>query len=83
MRYLVVVFVLLPVLAFAAQNAEYTLDCELIAGAQCKKACAENETVLKQVDILGGELQGKVSDIVCTKQGKNLKCCVDKAKIKK
>ncbi len=84
MRYLIAALLfLLPALAFAAEKAEYTLNCELISGAKCKDKCAETDVLIKQVEALGGEKKGAVADVDCSKQGKELKCCVDKTKIGK
>jgi hypothetical protein len=83
MRYLIVVLMLLfPSLVFAAQEAQYTLDCELISGAQCKAKCSESDVMVRQVEIMGGEKQGSVADLDCSKYGKEFKCCVDKSKMK-
>ncbi len=82
MRYVIVVLLLLfPTLVFAAEQAEYTLNCELITGAQCKEKCSDNDVMVKQVEALGGEKKGAIADLDCSKKGKDLKCCVDKAKI--
>jgi hypothetical protein len=83
MRYLIVVSILLfPALVFAAEEAQYTLNCELISGAQCKEKCSESEVLVRQVEALGGEKQGSTADLDCSKYGKNFKCCVDKSKMK-
>ncbi len=84
MHYLIVVFLLLlPTLSIAAEKSEYTLNCELISGAKCKDKCAENDVLVKQVEALAGEKKGAIADADCSKQGKELKCCVDKSKIGK
>ncbi len=83
MRYLIVVLLLFPTLAFAAQEAQYTLNCEYISGGQCKKACSDSDTRVRQVEILGGEKQGSIADLNCSMYGKEFMCCVDKAKITK
>ena len=83
MRYLIVVLLLLPSLAFAAQKEKYSLNCEDISGGQCKKACAESDTKVKQVEIMEGEKQGTIADVDCSTYGKDYSCCVDNGKIKK
>ncbi len=83
MRYLIVVLLLLfPALVFAAEEAQYTLNCELITGAQCKEKCSETDVMVKQVERMGGEKKGAIVDLDCSKKGKDFKCCVDKSKIK-
>ena len=87
MRYLMAVallfLLLLPVLVLAGQKAEYLLDCEYISGGQCKKTCSEEETRVRQVEIMAGEKQGSIADVYCGKDDKELKCCVYKGKITK
>ena len=83
MRYLIVVLLLFPALAFAAQEAQYSLDCEYISGGQCKKTFSKSDTRIRQVEIMGGEKQGSIADVECSKHGKEFKCCVDKEKITK
>jgi hypothetical protein len=74
---------LFPALSFAGQKAQYSLNCEYISGGQCKKACSDSDTKVMQVEIMGGEKQGSIADVDCSKYGKEFKCCVDKEKIKK
>lgn len=82
MRYLIVVLLLLfPTLVFAAEEAQYTLNCELISGAKCKEKCSGNDVWVRQVEAMGGVKQGTIADADCSKYGKEFKCCVDKAKI--
>ena len=84
MRYLIVVLLLLfPAVVFAAEKVQYTLNCEYISGAQCKKTCSESDVMVRQVEIMGGEKKGSMADLDCSKQGKELKCCVDKKKMTK
>jgi hypothetical protein len=83
MRYFIVVLMLFPVLAFAGQKAQYSLNCEDISGGQCKKTCSDSDTRVRQVEIMSGEKQGAIADVDCSKNGKEFKCCVDKEKIKK
>ena len=83
MRYLVVVLLLLPSLVFAAQKGKYSIKCEDISGGQCKKACAESDTRVKQVEIMEGDKQGTIADADCSAYGKDSLCCVEKEKIKK
>ncbi len=82
MRYLIVVLLsLFPALVFAAEKAEYNLNCELVSGAQCKEKCSENDVMVKQVEAMGGEKKGAIADLDCSSKGKDFKCCVDKTKI--
>jgi hypothetical protein len=83
MRYLVVMLLLLPSLALAGQGEKYSLKCEDISGGQCKKACAESDTKVKQVEIMEGEKKGTIADVDCSANGKGYVCCVEKDKIKK
>jgi hypothetical protein len=83
MRYLIVVFLLLPSLAFAGQKEKYSLKCEDISGGQCKKVCAESDTKVKQVEIMEGEKKGTIADVDCSASGKEYSCCVENEKMKK
>jgi len=83
MRYLMVMLLLLPSLALAVEGGKYSLKCEDISGGQCKKACAESDTKVKQVEIMEGEKKGTVADMDCSTHGKDHVCCVETGKIKK
>ena len=83
MRYLIIVLALFPVLAFAGQEAQYTLNCERILGGQCKKTCSATDARVRQVEIISGEKQGSVVDLDCSEHGKEFKCCVEKEKMTK
>ena len=82
MRYLVLMLLLLPSLAFAGQGEKYSLKCEDISGGQCKQACAESDTKVKRVEIMEGEKKGTTADVDCSASGKDYVCCVAKEKIK-
>jgi len=82
MRYLLVVLLLLPTLALAAEKAEYSLKCDYISGGHCKKSCSESDVKVKQVEAMGGERQGTIADVDCTEHGKDYLCCVEKDKLK-
>jgi len=82
MRYLVVMLLLLPSLTFAGQGEKYSLKCEDISGGHCKKACAENDTKVKQVEIMEGERKGTIAEVDCSAYGKDSHCCVEKEKIR-
>lgn len=83
MRYFVLMLLLLPSLSFAGQGEKYSLKCEDISGGQCKKACAESDTKVRQVEIMEGEKKGTIADVDCSASGKDNSCCVEKEKIKK
>ena len=83
MRYLIVVLLLLPTLAFAAEKEKYSLKCELISGGHCKQTCSENDVKVKQVEAMGGEKKGTIADVDCKEQGKDYLCCVEKDKLMK
>jgi len=81
MRYLIVALFLLPTFALAAEKVEYSLNCEYISGADCKKTCSESEVKVKQVEVMGGEKKGAIADVDCSEQGKDSICCVEKDKL--
>ena len=83
MRYLIVVLLLLPTLALAAEKVEYSLKCEYISGGHCKETCSESDVRVKQVEAMGGERKGTIADADCSEQGKNHLCCVEKDKLMK
>jgi hypothetical protein len=83
MRYLIVILLLLPTLAWAAEKEKYSLKCELISGGHCKKTCPESDVKLRQVEALGGERKGTIADVVCNEYGKDYLCCVEKDKLMK
>ena len=83
MRYLIVILLLLPTLALAAEKEKYSLKCELISGGHCKKTCSESDVKLKQVEAMGGERKGAIADVFCNEYGKDYLCCVEKDKLMK
>ncbi|MGO9611429.1 MAG: hypothetical protein ACLPX5_00120 [Dissulfurispiraceae bacterium] len=88
MRYLIaLLLMLLPALVFAEQKAEpkevYLIKCEAVKGGQCKMECAKTDRKVEHVTIMEGEEKGAFADLDCTESGKDMKCCVDKAELKK
>ena len=61
MKYLAVLFILIPTIAFSAA----WVDCEKISGCSCKKSCSPDEFESQQIVKLEGKYAGEKVNLYC------------------